>query len=879
MASVRFFANFRSVNAKKGEGFQRIEIINMQEIATAEEVTLSPDGFILSYNHVSPFEKMVQASGGELTVMCNDNMKFAELFANDPLKYKLIHYTGTSAADTWSDIVWSVSWKGFLQPNTYEETLTDIGQNSQYGEIVYPVTFFFSDFQMLEDKEYLNPDGSRALGMENILTILSRILNKTSVTDSFESLYLHSSISFTPPAGGSEQNWITKSFISGDNWYDEDGVGMSMREVLEEIGRIFSCRIFQKNGSIYMVDNNAVGVTGDVRYEKYSLTDPSAQPQIVFQPIFEGNILDPVKWGLGGTGERYELDETYSMVKVTSSVYPKTIQNRWTADDANDFEKNLQGDGGRYYPYDYMFGMRTGGSGGATSATYSYSEYDPADPQSSYIELYAECKKFGECGIDPATLYRAITTAGGTGALSPATVYQITQPFPLPQKPVSVQQAFFLYTKRSTVGVSEGGGDAMFIFRGDCEGQGNNQTIANPNVPVITIGGAGKSASMSKQNDNDSIWFKVNAAFFYQGVSSFAKGVEYDYDRCLEHFYQPMRSFFLDKAQVQKYSEYTGGFYNAIGGRWTSAYQANFIFYCDLFLTDAAGNRKYYLECPPAVKNGGSNKNSWKTFTDAPSSYGRCTVGFGASASFQKAKMSDNFMINSDLTKSKNDVNTWVVGGEDAVMQGIKLPTLPEEGLYPEFRIHRNAYVCHNMGGGSSGKWPNRYDGMCWFGVKSVEFVGTSKWGELAKRDTFRTIKVLNDPNARPYTDIECKVVTVYREGTVLGKANLLDANSNPLTSWSKWNNKNMHLEDFVGGSLLSTHAQRKEKFEATVSTTRNVIGQLFTYLSAVTGQPFRAGILNEKYLVVGQEINYSRGTNRLSLHSFHEDCVNVSLK
>jgi hypothetical protein len=132
-------------------------------------------------------------------------------------------------------------WRGWLDPEQYEEPYST--------EANYDVTLTFSDFGVLERK------GWNAVNKHmTIMGIIKHCLSSCGFSE------LQQSMSTVCTTLTSEQSYDPLNYLMVDtnNFYDEDGEAMTMREVLEAVLQPFGLRIIQKAGQLYLHDLNAL---------------------------------------------------------------------------------------------------------------------------------------------------------------------------------------------------------------------------------------------------------------------------------------------------------------------------------------------------------------------------------------------------------------------------------------------------------------------------------------------------------------------------------------------------------------------------------------------------------------------------------------------
>lgn len=130
-------------------------------------------------------------------------------------------------------------WSGILDPELYEEPFS---YRENYG-----VELTFSDFSLL-DRMNFSGKGFLTLAM-----IVDQAMNLSGIN--YSNIDEHISTRISSYAVETLSSDV--SFIA-DNFYDEDGMPMTWREVLEECLRPFCLRLIQKGGKIIVYDLNNI---------------------------------------------------------------------------------------------------------------------------------------------------------------------------------------------------------------------------------------------------------------------------------------------------------------------------------------------------------------------------------------------------------------------------------------------------------------------------------------------------------------------------------------------------------------------------------------------------------------------------------------------
>lgn len=168
----------------------------------------------------------------------------ATLRVNSPTDRQLLLFGSIIKAcdvrlDIYRDnVLW---WSGTLDSEPYTEPYTD-----RDG---YDVQLDFSDFGVLNRIPW-----SRT-GRESYATILAACLSAAGIN--YGQLVQHISTLHGDYLNEGQPIDFSQVILNNDNFYDEEGKGMSCMEVLKGILQPFALRIIQRAGKIYLYDLNA----------------------------------------------------------------------------------------------------------------------------------------------------------------------------------------------------------------------------------------------------------------------------------------------------------------------------------------------------------------------------------------------------------------------------------------------------------------------------------------------------------------------------------------------------------------------------------------------------------------------------------------------
>lgn len=208
-------------------------------------------------------EDPVCSSTAKLTIVSPGDRSYLDLYSIKPGQIRLDVYRAGA-----------LFWSGMLDPEFYEEPY-EKGKN-------YDVSLTFSDFGILDRIPY---DLS---GGQSFRAVLEAALQKSGINYSA----IDESLISTLFAGGASLS-LSSLAIASENFFDEDGVASSYRQVLEGILQPLAARIIQRAGTIYVYDINGL-------YTKRAATRS-------------------ITWG--GDGSTLGTNKVYNNIKVTFSPY------------------------------------------------------------------------------------------------------------------------------------------------------------------------------------------------------------------------------------------------------------------------------------------------------------------------------------------------------------------------------------------------------------------------------------------------------------------------------------------------------------------------------------------------------------------------------
>ena len=264
MLSVMYRGSFLS---KRGVTWN-VEILKEGFAGQVTELTFPADT-PLEFNWAETDKlEPVQASSATLKIVSETDRQFVGLYT-------------VAVGDVRMDVYRknALYWSGNLDTELYEEPYSAANG--------YDVTLTFSDFACLDRFNW------NETGFMSVYDIIADCLRLTGIN--YSDIIAHIS---TSTSVYSDPLDLTRVNVLQDDFYDEDGEGMTAREVLEAVLKPFAMRIIQKGGKIYIYDlnalhsENATQVTWDDTDAALSVDVIYNNVKVTFSPYADAKMME-----------------------------------------------------------------------------------------------------------------------------------------------------------------------------------------------------------------------------------------------------------------------------------------------------------------------------------------------------------------------------------------------------------------------------------------------------------------------------------------------------------------------------------------------------------------------------------------------------------
>ena len=215
----------------------------------------------------------VMSSAATLMVVSETDRQFVNLYTTQAGSTRLDIYRNNK-----------LYWSGMLDPEIYEEPFS--------RERDYEVSLTFSDFALL-DRIAFEQTGTNNRQRIKLRTVLDMAMKQSGINTGAD---WQTHISTTTSAGASLLDGV---YVSEDNFFDEDGEPMTLREVLEGVLRPFGLQMVQKDGRINLYDLHALSEGLQPRRVRWCLSDSALgvdktynNCELTYSPYMSSNLVD-----------------------------------------------------------------------------------------------------------------------------------------------------------------------------------------------------------------------------------------------------------------------------------------------------------------------------------------------------------------------------------------------------------------------------------------------------------------------------------------------------------------------------------------------------------------------------------------------------------
>lgn len=272
-------------------------VVEIQQNSTFEpakvvELTCGVTPFVVSYDTPDMVYTPLRMSGATLTVVTDSYL--ADLFTPYPQGRRVVLKNVTAGG---------IEWVGFVTAESFDQDYSNSVSFDFEIDMIDP----------LSTLEYVKYSTDK----KSFVSLLS--IAKSCIVSSgggYGNIYFAAALSKNRAGYNAlATNFVDKIFVSEQNFYDEDGQPMTLKEVLQEICNYLSVSCIAYKNDIYFIDYDYI-VNGNAKYYKYSGAFYGNESTVY---LSDNKTISQI--GYKGTGQRLSIQGGYNKASVRSSLY------------------------------------------------------------------------------------------------------------------------------------------------------------------------------------------------------------------------------------------------------------------------------------------------------------------------------------------------------------------------------------------------------------------------------------------------------------------------------------------------------------------------------------------------------------------------------
>lgn len=261
-----------------------IEIYKRDYTGTSTELIGSVSPFVITIEDADFIYEPLRFSNAKLTLVGNDYLR--GLFSVDYQQYKVVLKSD------------KIIWSGFIKPEIYSQDYTDIDFTLELECISGLSSLEFIDYPQQ------GVDGKEFVSIWNLIKLCIGYAYSDYTGIVLPHVYASNAEAYT-----NKVNVLNEMLISEQNFFDEDGVPMNLKDVLEEVCKFLNWTCADWKGKVYFNDPDWTG-----EYLEYT-------PDFSSYTILAPNEINVQANGFAGADHTLDILGGYNKVSVKTSNY------------------------------------------------------------------------------------------------------------------------------------------------------------------------------------------------------------------------------------------------------------------------------------------------------------------------------------------------------------------------------------------------------------------------------------------------------------------------------------------------------------------------------------------------------------------------------
>ena len=261
-----------------------IEIYKRDYTGTSTELIGSVSPFVITIEDADFVYEPLRFSNAKLTLVGNDYLR--GLFSVDYQQYKVVLKSD------------KIIWSGFIKPEIYSQDYTDIDFTLELECISGLSSLEFIDYPQQ------GVDGKEFVSIWNLIKLCIGYAYSDYTGIVLPHVYASNAEAYT-----NKVNVLNEMLISEQNFFDEDGVPMNLKDVLEEVCKFLNWTCADWKGKIYFNDPDWTG-----EYLEYT-------PDLSSYTVISPNEINVQANGFAGADHTLDILGGYNKVSVKTNNY------------------------------------------------------------------------------------------------------------------------------------------------------------------------------------------------------------------------------------------------------------------------------------------------------------------------------------------------------------------------------------------------------------------------------------------------------------------------------------------------------------------------------------------------------------------------------
>lgn len=261
-----------------------IEIYKRDYTGNSTELIGSVSPFVITIEDADFIYEPLRFSNAKLTLVGNDYLR--GLFSVDYQQYKVVLKSD------------KIIWSGFIKPEIYSQDYTDIDFTLELECISGLSSLEFIDYPQQ------GVDGKEFVSIWNLIKLCIGYAYSDYTGIVLPHVYASNAEAYT-----NKVNVLNEMLISEQNFFDEDGVPMNLKEILEEVCKFLNWTCADWKGKVYFNDPDWTG-----EYLEYT-------PDFSSYTVISPNEINVQANGFAGADHTLDILGGYNKVSVKTNNY------------------------------------------------------------------------------------------------------------------------------------------------------------------------------------------------------------------------------------------------------------------------------------------------------------------------------------------------------------------------------------------------------------------------------------------------------------------------------------------------------------------------------------------------------------------------------